>query len=286
MARKTFDDTQKQFVLNLKKKDASNREIARRFSDKHFNVSYKLIGRRLDEWEYSIEEAPKEPDIENIDDSDPDNWWRKCPDCGKKIEYTRKYNWKNYRKTDVPCNDCVKKGDKNPFAGKEHNEEYKELMSKAQSDASFNGRKRENREIRECKHPDCENTYRVRVSLEQEFCSIGCYHKWVASYQNYYISKPERLFKKKLKESNAIDEFEHQFHLEGKFYDFRVGNTLIEVDGTWWHGKGKSIEELEEMRKEIRQNDLEKNDIAEQNDFEIVRIWTDEINDTEPKKLI
>lgn len=277
MARKTFDDTQKQFVLDLKQGGASNREIARRFSDEHFNVSYKLIGRRLDEWEYSIEEAPEEPDIEDIDEHDPDNWWRKCPKCGKKVEYTRKYNWEKYRKSDIPCNDCVKKGDKNPFAGKKHSEQYKNFISE---------KNRVEREIRECKHPKCNETFKVRVSREQEFCSIGCYNKWAANYRNYYISKPERLFKKKLKESDAIDDFEHQFHLEGKFYDFRAGNILIEVDGTWWHGKGKSIEELEELRKEIRQNDLEKDDIAEQNGFEIVRIWTDEINDVEPKELI
>ena len=277
MARKTFDDTQKQFVLNLKEKGASSREIARRFSDQHFNVSYKLIGRRLDEWEYSVDEAPEEPDIEDIDDSDPENWWRKCPDCGKKIEYTRKYNWKKYRKTDVPCNDCVKKGDKNPFAGKEHNEEYKNFISE---------QNRVEREIRECKHPKCGESFKVRVSQEREFCSIGCYNKWAANYRGFYISKPERLFKKRLKESAAIDDFEHQFHLEGKFYDFRIDDTLIEIDGNWWHGKEKSIEELEGMRKEIRQNDLEKNDIAEQNGFEIVRIWTDEINDAEPKDLV
>jgi len=286
MARKSFNDTQKEFVFDLKNGGASNREIARQFSDEHFNVSYKLIGRRLDEWEYSIEEAPEEPDIENIDENDPDNWWRKCPECGKKVEYSQKYSWQKYRKSEVPCKGCMKKGERNPFAGEKHSDEYKKSMSEAQVEGSFNGEKREKRKIRDCKHPNCEETYKVRTSQDQEFCSIGCYNRWAANYRNYHISKPERLFKKKLKDCSDIDDFEHQFHLEGKFYDFRVGETLIEIDGTWWHGKGKTLEDLEGIREEIRRNDFEKDDIAEQSRFDLVRVWTDEIDNFELQKLL
>lgn len=124
-----------------------------------------------------------------------------------------------------------------------------------------------------------------KVTSDQKFCSIGCYNKWVANYQNYYVSKPERAFKKKLEESKNIDSFEDQYHLEGKFFDFRVGDTLIEIDGTWWHGKGKSDEELEGIRKDIRKNDREKENIVEQSEFDLVRIWTDELDDFELKDL-
>ena len=64
-----------------------------------------------------------------------------------------------------------------------------------------------------------------------------------------------------------------------KLYDFYLPdyNLLIEVDGTYWHGKSKLIEQLSGKRLGDRNNDIYKNNLAIERGYTLIRIWEDEL---------
>lgn len=53
----------------------------------------------------------------------------------------------------------------------------------------------------------------------------------------------------------------HSFELEGKFFDYKIGNILIELDGEYWHSKEKT-----------QLNDKLKDKIAKNNNFILIRV--------------
>ena len=67
----------------------------------------------------------------------------------------------------------------------------------------------------------------------------------------------------------------------GKLYDFYIPstNTLIEVDGIYWHGKHKNLEDLNDTQMKVRKNDEIKNRLANENGYTLIRIWEDEVKD-------
>ena len=70
-------------------------------------------------------------------------------------------------------------------------------------------------------------------------------------------------------------------------YDFYIPskNTLIEIDGIYWHGKGIDDAKLNETQKRNRLNDNRKTCIAKENGYDLIRIWEDEIEDKECIKI-
>ena len=77
----------------------------------------------------------------------------------------------------------------------------------------------------------------------------------------------------------AAIEFMPQYYLGGKFYDFLVPvlNLLVEVDGIYWHGKNVPKEEMNKTQLHNKQNDALKTKLAKDNDYDLLRIWGDEI---------
>ena len=90
-------------------------------------------------------------------------------------------------------------------------------------------------------------------------------------------TKPESLFLQILKELNI--EYKTQEIVGGKIFDFFIPlkNTLIEIDGDYWHGYGLLQEEMSNMQKNTAKNDKLKDSIARSNGFEIIRIWEHEL---------
>ena len=91
------------------------------------------------------------------------------------------------------------------------------------------------------------------------------------------MSKPEIEVEKYLKDNNI--EYKYNYELCGKLYDFYIPsiNTLIEVDGIYWHGKNKKINDLNETQVRNRKNDQIKDRLAVDNGYNLIRIWEDEV---------
>lgn len=86
-------------------------------------------------------------------------------------------------------------------------------------------------------------------------------------------------------------KFEPQKIVHGKIYDFYIEshNTLVEVDGNYWHGYGLQLEEMNDIQKRARKNDLYKDTLAKGLGFQIIRVWEHELEDeyyNETKKKI
>lgn len=96
---------------------------------------------------------------------------------------------------------------------------------------------------------------------------------------------PELEFKILL-ESNNI-KFKQSFFLENKIYDFFLPkyNTLVEVDGVYWHGKGVPYNKLNTTQLKNYKNDKLKNKIAINNNHTLIRIWEGEIDKFDINKL-
>lgn len=99
-------------------------------------------------------------------------------------------------------------------------------------------------------------------------------------------TKPERDFKKILETENV--EYIQSFDLENKIYDFFLPNynILIEIDGIYWHGKGISDDMLNETQLKNRKNDKLKNKIAKNNNYKLIRIWGDELENFNLKNTL
>lgn len=90
-------------------------------------------------------------------------------------------------------------------------------------------------------------------------------------------TKPEREFKQKLKEFGI--EYEQSYYLNKKIFDFYLKNynTLVEIDGIYWHGKNVKDKDLNETQLKNKINDKAKNKLAKENNMNILRFWEGEI---------
>jgi G:T-mismatch repair DNA endonuclease (very short patch repair protein) len=139
-------------------------------------------------------------------------------------------------------------GKNNPFYGKKHKKETIEILRKKSSEILL--RRIQNGEVKN------------------------------------FNTKPELLVQSKLKE-NKIEYIPH-FVLENKIYDIFIpkSNTLIEVDGVFWHSKGINYDDMNIHQKRRYENDMKKNNIAEKNGYKLIRVWEDEINIFNPLEVI
>lgn len=76
-------------------------------------------------------------------------------------------------------------------------------------------------------------------------------------------------------------KFETQKIVHGKIFDFYITekNTLVEVDGNYWHGYGLKLEEMNDIQKKAFFNDQKKTVLAEGAGFKLIRVWEHELDD-------
>ena len=75
--------------------------------------------------------------------------------------------------------------------------------------------------------------------------------------------------------------FEPQYPVNGYLYDFYIKdkNTLIEVDGDWFHFNKKKHNKITSVVQENTiNNDKIKNNIAKKEGYNLIRFWEDDIN--------
>jgi very-short-patch-repair endonuclease len=104
---------------------------------------------------------------------------------------------------------------------------------------------------------------------------------WLKTKQSSKKSKLEVKFETILRLLQV--EFNYQHEYNGKLFDFylKKNNTLIEVDGDFYHcnPNSKHSEVLYETQKLTKQNDIQKNLICEKNGVNLLRYWEKDINE-------
>jgi len=134
----------------------------------------------------------------------------------------------------------------------------------------------------------CGKTYSLHGKFKpmRKFCSIKCSNvnrsMLAAKKRSYTNTKPELEFAALLSLNNIEYNTQQKIswkHGWWKFYDFYIPekNILVEVDGTYWHGKNLKDNELDVRQIHTRKNDLIKNDLAIKRGYTLIRIWSDEI---------
>lgn len=120
-----------------------------------------------------------------------------------------------------------------------------------------------------------------------------CIDEFVDSYgSRSKFSKLNNRINEILKSSKIeyLSEFKIKYHLDDKikwrFFDFKIGNFLLEINGDYWHANPEKYEENEIFKfpkrtlkaKEIWEIDKYKKQIAEDNGFKVIYLWESEIN--------
>jgi very-short-patch-repair endonuclease len=105
-------------------------------------------------------------------------------------------------------------------------------------------------------------------------CSNSLYYNPGLGRKN---TKPE-LEAKQYFDLNNINYIQ-QYAISGSHYDFYLTdrNILVEIDGSYWHGKNLSDIDLNKQQLNTRKNDYKKNSIAKLHNIPLLRIWDDEI---------
>ena len=144
-------------------------------------------------------------------------WCRKCSQCQKELEYTRKENAIESCKFNRKCCDCIGKGGKKPH--KHSNKVFLNLKKQW---------------CRKCPICNKEIEYTSKYwALKADKNKTGCY----SCYSKSCISKSE---------TNFLDYFnikERQTKIGPYLVDAIKGNTVYEFLGDFWHGNPKLFKE-------------------------------------------
>lgn len=119
--------------------------------------------------------------------------------------------------------------------------------------------------------PECRQ--RIRDSLNKTFMEkYGCTCYWTSKDRtkayNCVHSKPNELFANLLN-TNDID-FEREFPLIRKVFDFKVGKNLIEINPSATHNSTWSIFTQEGLDKDYHRD---KSQLAEDNGYRCIHVW-------------
>lgn len=95
-----------------------------------------------------------------------------------------------------------------------------------------------------------------------------------------------------LKEAGFL--FDRQFYLGGKFFDIRLGDTLIEVNGDFWHANPEKYSADDKLAypkgdveaKSLWKKDKEKRKIAESKGFTVKTLWENDIKRMSDEELL
>jgi len=98
------------------------------------------------------------------------------------------------------------------------------------------------------------------------------------------MTAPEKTFKSILNKHGV--KFESQYILNGKIFDYYLPETktLVEVQGTYWHGDSRVYDEFSGYQKHIKQNDIMKKNIAIGMGYNHFECWEKDLK--ENKQLI
>lgn len=93
-------------------------------------------------------------------------------------------------------------------------------------------------------------------------------------------SRLEKLFEELLIIENI--SYTKQFRLENKLFDFKISDKfLVEVDGDFFHANPNKwpTGPIHSIQINTVKNDKQKNEIATNNGYTLIRVWEEEFND-------
>ena len=135
--------------------------------------------------------------------------------------------------------------------------------------------------------PECGKEFQQKWNGPKKYCSTVCNSRSNLSVINSKEPKkkgtnPEIEFAKVLDDNKIEYVFQKALPWKRgwkKWYDFYLPkyNLLIEIDGTYWHGKDIPTAKLNNQQWKTRINDRLKNYIAKERGYRLKRIWSDEI---------
>ncbi len=143
---------------------------------------------------------------------------------------------------------------------------------------------RKNNSVKESKRKLMNDPIRKEIFINKmKLAAKNRIKRWKEiNYKGANISKPEQKFEELLKMHDIL--FYSQFYIEYKDtyrkFDFLLLDykILVEIDGTYWHGRKKEFPILNESQIANRKNDIIKNKLAKKNNFKLIRIWDDELD--------
>lgn len=100
-------------------------------------------------------------------------------------------------------------------------------------------------------------------------------------HPEYGTSKLEDRFAKDfLDKLNIVYQTQFKAESIGRYYDFYLpaSNTLIEVDGDYFHSFGLLYEQMSPMQKKNKRVDEQKDKWAREHGINLIRIWEHDIN--------
>lgn len=107
-------------------------------------------------------------------------------------------------------------------------------------------------------------------------------------HPEYGTSKLEDKFAKEFLNKLGV-KYKKQFKAEsiGRYYDFYIpsSNTLIEIDGDYYHGYNLLYEEKSPMQKKNARVDKSKDKWAKEHKIPLIRIWEHDINNN-PEQVL
>ncbi len=144
---------------------------------------------------------------------------------------------------------------------------------------------------------ECGNSfYRKPHQIHEntKFCSVKCSCRYNNKTGKPFIrknnTKPEQLVKALLEDLKLQyrPTFKVNYENTAKFYDIFIPslNTLIEVDGIYWHAKNLKRSEMNDTQIHNRKNDILKNKIAKKLGYKLCRIWSDEISKEKLQEIL
>lgn len=117
------------------------------------------------------------------------------------------------------------------------------------------------------------------------FCTHLCYSKFKSKKGNTPhtgATKPERYFSELLEELNITyisQKLITSLNFGRCYYDFYLPdyNTVIEVDGDYWHGNPKIYDSLNEQQKRCKIRDQQKELVLKENNVILKRVWESDL---------
>ena len=123
----------------------------------------------------------------------------------------------------------------------------------------------------------------------------GCFHSeetkqilreiTIARYKNgiysHHVSQPH-LKVREIIENIGFKDWEEEFSLHGFSFDFRIGKTLIEVQGDFFHANPEtrySAATHDVQIKNVERDERKRDSIESDPVFNLVEIWESQIND-------
>ena len=218
-------------------------------------------------------------------------WKKNCPECGRDQLYKWKKTYLKSLRESWKCKYCIDES--------KQDREYRNCVvcqtkffvkrkstKKYCSPKCYYGYITESGvKLKQRKKKQCEFCGKIIYYLDWEikwhpfkFCSNKC--NIANQMTNGFGKKTKPEMKMESILNGLYKEVKYNYEICGKYYDFYIPekHLLVEVDGVYWHGKNVNDECLDKIQKRVRNNDLVKNSIANNEGFNLIRIWEDEVN--------